>query len=87
MAADEIFRNDAIKKTKDLQLRKEKSDKAYQIAVEELNDSYDDNLSKLREDFNRRGIFGGGMMLSATGKLEVRKQRAIEKLNLLFGKK
>lgn len=86
IAADDILRKEANKKTEESRLKKEKSDKAYQIALDELNESFDEKLVKLREDFSRRGIYGGGIMLSAEGKLQVKKQRAIDKLNLIFGK-
>lgn len=85
-AADQIFKNEADKKIKELQAKKEKSDKAYQIALDELNESFDEKLEKLREDFNQKGMFNSGPRLAAEGKSEVQRKRAIGKLNLIFGK-
>lgn len=86
LQADRIFKEEADKKIKELQGKKEKSDKAYKIALDELNESFDERQVKIKEDFARRGIYGGGIMFSEQGKLEVKKNRAIEKLNLIFGK-
>lgn len=59
-AADHILKDEADKKIKELQVKKEKSDKACHLALDELDESFDEQLEKIREDFNRRGMFDSG---------------------------
>ena len=86
IAAGQIAKEKIDRQIRELNLKKERSDKAYAIALEELNETFDEKLSEIREDYARRNIFDSGMRIRDEGKLGIKRQRAIDKLNLIFGK-
>lgn len=86
LAADTIFRNEANNKVKELNLKKETSDKAYTLELDEINEYYDELTQKTNDEMARRGLFQSGIKASAIGKVEIKRKRATERLNLKFRK-
>jgi hypothetical protein len=86
LAADMAYKKEADKKLKELQMEKEKSDRAYQLELDEINEYFEEQIRKVNDDMAKRGIYNSGIRLRKVGLLEVKKKRANERLNLKFGK-
>ena len=86
LGADMAYKKEADKKLKELQMEKEKSDRAYQLELGEINGYFDEQTRKINENMAKNGLYNSGARLSAVGLLEVKKNRSIERLNLKFGK-
>ena len=86
LQADRIYKNEADKNVKELMIRKEKSDNAYNLELEEINEYWDEEIEKINNDMARRGIYQSGIRLKAIGQAEVKRKRNIKKLNLKYGK-
>lgn len=86
LAADMAFKQEADNELRGLQLKKENSDRAYKLEVDEQNDYYDSEIEKVKEEMNRRGLYSSGIKDRAIGKVEVQRNRALERLKLKYGK-
>ncbi len=86
-AADEAYRQQANASKRELRRKKDASDRAYQLKIEELEDVYQEACTKIRESMNMRGIPGSGIEKKELDKASSWKSREIEKLNLKYGKR
>lgn len=86
IAADAIHRQKANQNKKDLRLKKEASDRAYELEKQEIEDWFSERVDKIRESFAIRGLGGSGLESSYIGKAEAKKNRELEKLKLKYGK-
>lgn len=86
LAADMAYKKEADNKIKELQMKKEKSDKAYQLEFDEINEYFEEQTRKVNDDMAKRGIYNSGIRLKELGLLEIKKKRAIERLKLKYGK-
>jgi len=86
LAADMAFKNEADGKIKELMLKKEASDKAYALELDEINEYFDELITKTNERMARRGLFQSGIKDNANSKVEIQRKRAVERLNLKFRK-
>lgn len=86
LAADMAYKKEADTKLKDLQLKKEASDKAYQLELDEINEYCDLEVEKVNDEMNRRGLSSSGIRDKALGRVEAQRQRAIERLKLKYRK-
>lgn len=86
LQADRIYKNEADKKVKELMMKKERSDRAYALELEEINEYWDGEIKKINDDMARRGIFQSGIRLKAVEEAEIKRKRDIKKLNLKYGK-
>ena len=86
LAADRIYKEEADNQLKELQLKKEKSDKAYLLEVDEQNDFYDSEVKRVNDEMARRGLSSSGIKDQAIGQVEIQRNRALERLKLKFGK-
>lgn len=80
------FEQEAEDKYRDLQIKKQASDKLYDIELEEIGEKYNEAVENTNEEMNRRGLFYSGIKDRAIGRLEVKKNREIERLKLKYGK-
>lgn len=78
---------EANKKIQELTARKTTSDRFYQLAEDEINETYDDLLTKTRSDFVARGLGSSGFANKALADVEVKRDRELERLRLKYGKK
>jgi hypothetical protein len=73
------------KKEQEILSKKNRSDRAYELERDELNDLYEESVERTNEEFNRRGLFNSGLRDKALGKLEIKRKRNIEQLKNKFG--
>jgi len=81
------YQREANKKLRELKLKKEKSDKSFQLDLADIDDFLDSEKEKVDEEMEKRGLFPSGMRLKALGGLEIKRKRFIERLKLKYGKK
>lgn len=86
IAASEIHRQEANKKKKELRMKKEASDRAYELEKQDIEDQFAEIIDRVRESFAIRGLNGSGIEARSTGRAEVKKSRELEKLKLKYGK-
>jgi len=80
------FSREAKKAERELESKKKASDKAYELELDELNEIYDENVEKLKEEMAKKGLFSSGIKGNAIGKIEIKRKRQIERLKLKYGK-
>lgn len=68
-----------------LRTKKNKSDSAYVIELEELNEAYDEEIEKTNIAMNSRGLYQSGIRDKAIESLEVKRKRDVSKLKLKYG--
>lgn len=69
-----------------LKHKKERSDKAYEIELKEVEALYEGKIEQINLEMQRRGIYNSGIRLREIEKAEAEKQRLIEKTKLVYGK-
>lgn len=86
IVASEVYRQEANKKKRELRLKKEASDRAYELERQDIEDHFTELLRQKQDEMARRGIYNSGIAEREFGLIESRKQREFDKLNLKFGK-
>lgn len=86
VAGTVAFQLDANKRLSELRHKKERSDKAYQLELEEMNEYYNSEIEEKKTELNRRGILVSGICNREVGKIEVKRNRDIERLKLKYDK-
>ena len=76
----------ANKKIQELMARKNTSDRFYQLAEDEINETYDELLIKTRSSFTTKGLTSLGLENKALADVEVKRDRELEQLRLKYGK-
>lgn len=85
-ASSIIYQREADEKLADLRNKKQRSDTAYELALADMNDFWDEEVKKIRNDMARRGL-SGGIVESEISKIEIKKTRDKERLKLKYGKR
>jgi len=80
------YENDAEDKYRELRRKKERSDKAFELEMKELEAEFEKRIRETNDGMAKRGIFNSGIRLTAIGEIEAEKKRAIERLKLTYGK-
>lgn len=80
------YQKEYYEKLGNLESKREASEKAYKLELEEINEYFDEEIEKVNEEMDRRGLFSSGIKDRALGKLEIKRNREIEKLKLKYGK-
>ena len=87
IATSVAYQRAANQKLAELKFKKEKSDKAFQLDLADIDDYFDSEKNRINEEMNKRGLFHSGIRLRALGELEIKRKRFIERLKLKYGKK
>jgi len=87
IATDIAYKKEADAKLKELQIKKDTSDRAYALELDEINEYYDSEVERVNHEMSMRGLSASGIKDKALAKIDAQRKRAIERLKLKFGKK
>lgn len=77
---------EANKKIQALTDRKNTSDRFYKLAEDEINEFFDEEVTKVRSSFATRGLSASGLEEKALSDVKVKRDRELERLRLKYGK-
>lgn len=84
--ASQIVTDATNRKIKELTEQKARSDRFYQLAREEINDFFEEQLSKKQSEIAARGLLESGIGRQEIDAVSKKWRREIERLNLKYGK-
>ncbi len=85
-ASSVIYQKEANTKMDELRIKKERSDKAFELEKQDIEVTYDKILQTAKEEMNSRGLSSSGIANKRYSEIEDQKIREIGKLKLKYGK-
>lgn len=84
--ASQIVTNETNKKIQELTDQKRRSDRFYELARQEVNDFFEEEIAKKRGEIASRGLTHSGIGQQAIEVVERKRKRELERLSLKYGK-
>lgn len=81
-----VYRDELDKKFKALDVRKNTSDRYFELELADLNEQFNEEVTEKRAEHQRRGVMGAGFAVQDIEKINDRRVRQIEKLRMKYGK-
>ena len=84
--ASQIVTAETNKKIQELADQKKRSDRFYELARQEINDFFEEELTKKQGEIAARGLTHSGIGQQAIEAVERKRKRELERLDLKYGK-